>query len=183
LDLSTCPVEITALDQNAEKLWPQFLRRTGVSMSVDRKRVIDNESRRALIIRSFGVPSLIQRLAAAKDERDRARVWWREASACSEGESSISDLSTDNLFVLNPFIVTPELKYPDPRTAYLERARACRQEKELERADAVRRGRPRKSDAEKRQSKAEYQRRFRKASRSEKIGLQGAGHVLTEGSL
>ncbi len=122
IDLTQCPAEISALDPNAPLLWIQFLRRTGIPMTAKGKRGkhaatdlwVDNNSRRALIIRGFGIPSLIQRLSAAKDEVSRARVWWREAAACSEGES-VPDLSADNMAVLNPFIVTAELKFKDTR--------------------------------------------------------------------
>ena len=121
-DLTTCPEEILALDPNAEGLWVKFLRRTGVPMSAKSKKGkhaatdlwVDENSRRAFIIRSFGIPSLIQRLAAATTEIERARVWWRESAACAEGES-VSDLSSENMAVLNPFIVTKELRFKDTR--------------------------------------------------------------------
>src|SRR5712692_2208775 len=131
MDLTICPDEIRALDPHADEAWSLFLKKTGISMSVDGKRVLDNESRRAQIIRNFGVPSLIQRLAAARTEVERARVWWREAAACSEGDG-IPDLSGDNLYVLNAFIFDPALKFTDRRV------------------EAMRAGRPRKSDEEKR---------------------------------
>jgi hypothetical protein len=165
-DLTTCPAEIAALDPNAENLWPVFLRRTGVSMSVDRTRVIDNQSHRALIVRSFGIASLVQRLATAKDEHARARIWWRESAACSDGDSGIPDLSSENMHLLNPFIVTPELRFSDPRAGNLERARAARKQNELDRAEIISRGRPRKSDEQKRSTKTARQRRFRAGQRS-----------------
>jgi hypothetical protein len=122
MDLATCPEAIHALDPNADLLWVKFLRKTGVPMSAKSKKGknamtdlwVDNKSRRGFIIRNFGIPSLLQRLAAAKDEISRARVWWREAAACSEGES-VPDLSPDNMAVLNFFIVTTELKFKDTR--------------------------------------------------------------------
>ncbi|HKV28303.1 MAG TPA: hypothetical protein VJN90_08560 [Candidatus Acidoferrales bacterium] len=154
-DLTQCPPELRALDPNAEKLWLVFLRRTGISMSHDRKRVIDNGSHRALIIRSFGIPSLNQRLSAAKTERERARVWWREAAACSAGDT-IPDLTADALFALNPFIVTPELRYADPRGARL--AQHARDVK-------ASRGRPTKSSDEKRETAAQRQRKYRAEKR------------------
>ena len=87
-DLTLCPPEVIALDSNASALWVKFLRRTGIPMSAKSKKGknaaaelwVDNNCRRAAIIRNFGIPSLIQRLAAAKDEVSRARVWWREGS-------------------------------------------------------------------------------------------------------
>lgn len=126
-DLTACPSEIRALDANAETLWLEFLRRTGISMSVDRKTVIDGASKRAWVIRNLGVPSLIQRLSAAKDEIGRARVWWREAASCGAGDS-IPDLSPDSMSVLNPFIVTKSLKFKDTR---LEKLRATKAETEV----------------------------------------------------
>src|SRR2546427_3270803 len=59
VDLTICPGEIRALDHHADEAWSLFLKKTGISMSVDGKRVLDNESRRAQIIRNFGVPSLV----------------------------------------------------------------------------------------------------------------------------
>jgi hypothetical protein len=120
-DLTVCPDEILARYVNAAYLWPKFLRKTGVAMSTKGQRVLDNGSRRAQIIRAFGIPSLIQRLSCAKTAMERARVWWRESVASSEGDS-IPDLSSENLYVLNPFVVTKELKYADPRTAHLARS-------------------------------------------------------------
>jgi hypothetical protein len=162
-DLTDCPHELLAVDISAKILWAEFLKRTGISMSVDRKTVIDNGSKRAWAIRNLGVPSLIQRLSAAKDEVSRARIWWRESIACSEGESEIPDITSDRMHVLNPFIVTAALKFPDPRAANLEKARAAR----LENAafEARRRGRPKKSAEERRAAKAANQRRLRGAQR------------------
>jgi hypothetical protein len=113
IDLSVCPDELKALDVNAERLWPIFLQKTGISMSVSGGRVIDNAGRRADVIYRFGIPSLATRLAHAHDEISKARVWWREAVACSEGES-IPDLSGANAYLLNPFILTPALKFARP---------------------------------------------------------------------
>lgn len=112
-DLFVCPVELKALDPNAEVLWPVFLKKTGISMSVRRDRVIDNQSRHAWIIRNLGIPSLQHRLSIARNELARAKVWWRESAACSEG-TSIPDLTADTMYLLNPFIVTPSLKFADP---------------------------------------------------------------------
>jgi len=162
-DLSLCPPEILALDPNAEALWPVFLKRTGVLMSVDCSRVIDNESKRAWVIRNLGIPSLVQRLACAKDEVGRARIWWRESIACSAGDSEIPELCSRNLYLLNPFIVRAALKFPDPRPQRMAQAHAS---KDVERAEAIRRrGRPRTSAKEKREVKAAQQRRFRAKKR------------------
>jgi hypothetical protein len=112
-DLSQCPAQLLALDPNAERLWQVFLRKTGIALSQDGKRVLDNEGKRARVIRRFGIPSLASRLEFANAEISRARIWWREATACSEGEG-IPDLTRENGYVLNPFIVTPELKFERP---------------------------------------------------------------------
>jgi hypothetical protein len=122
LDLAICPEEIRMLDPNADILWAKFLRRTGIPMSAKAKKGknvakdvwVDNNCRRAAIIRSFGIQSLLQRLAACKTELDRARVWWRESAACAEGDS-VPDLSSENMYALNAFIVTKELKFKDTR--------------------------------------------------------------------
>jgi hypothetical protein len=126
IDLAICPEAIRALDPNADLLWVKFLRKTGVAMSAKSKKGknsgidvwVDNQSRRAYIIRNFGITSLVQRLAAAKDELSRARIWWREAAACAEGDA-VPDLSSDNLAVLNSFILTKALKFKDVRFAKL----------------------------------------------------------------
>jgi hypothetical protein len=111
-----------ALDANAEILWRVLLKKVGVTISKGEHI----EDKRAWIVRSFGVPSLMQRLRAGMTERERARVWWRECAACSEGDT-IPDLSTENLHALNPWIVTESEKYPDPRAARLEKARQVKQ--------------------------------------------------------
>jgi len=166
-DLTDCPAVLSASDPNAGSRWSVFLRKTGIAMSTDRKRVIDNQSRRALIIRSFGIPSLVQRLSAAKTEIERARVWWRESIACSAGDT-IPDLSSENLYLLNPFIMLPELKFADPR---VERLAASKVESEPIQESNGRRGRPRKSAQEKRETKAAQQRRFRAKRRPRVVGI------------
>jgi hypothetical protein len=154
-DLSAVPEEVLALDSNASILWFIFLRKTGLATSAARKRKnigenlwVDNESHRALIIRNFGIPSLLQGLPACRTELDRARVWWRESAACSEGDQ-IPDLGDDKT-CLNPFIVTQSLKF---KTA----------DKTVDAVEEVvaKRGRPRKSAGAKQQSAAARQRRHR----------------------
>jgi hypothetical protein len=142
VNLAICPPELAAIDPNAETLWPKLLRKVGVTISKGEHI----EERRAWTLRNFGLPSLLQRLRPGMTERERARVWWREAIACSEGESEIPNLSEENIYYLNPFIVTPAEKYPDPRASRLAE---------------VQRGRPVKSDEEKRETNAARQRRFR----------------------
>jgi hypothetical protein len=165
-DLTDCPSVLSALDPYAGSRWPAFLRKSGIAMSTDRKRVIDNQSRRALIIRSFGIPSLVQRLSVAKTEIERARVWWRESVACSAGDT-IPDLSSENLYLLNPFITVPALKFADPR---VERLAASKVESEPNPEPIRRRGRPGKSAQEKRETKAARQRRYRAKRRPSVVG-------------
>jgi hypothetical protein len=99
-----------------------------------------------------------QRLCRAKSEVERARVWWRESIACSEGDSTVPDLAEDCMYVLNAFIVTPELKFADPHVARLAAARA-------DRTGTIRRGRRANSDVEKRIVAAARQKRFREAKK------------------
>jgi hypothetical protein len=147
MNLAVCPKELTELDPNAAVLWPKLLRKVGVTIS----RGEHIEERRALILRSFGLPSLLQRLTSGMSERDRARIWWRECAACSEGDS-IPDLTAENMHQLNPWIVTASEKYPDPRAARL----------------AIVRGRPRKSPEEMRAANAARVRKFRGQKRQSK---------------
>jgi len=122
MNLAVCPSEILALDPHSERRWPIFLRKAGVTIS--RGEVI--EERRAWVVRNFGVPSLLQRLRLGMSERESARIWWREAIACSEGDSEIPDLPSGKLHALNPFIVSKTEKYADPRAELAEHARAVR---------------------------------------------------------
>jgi len=123
-NLAVCPEALKPVDPNAETLWPVFLKRVGLHFN-SRKEVIENDGHRAAIVRQFGISSLVRRLALRKTERDRARVWWRESIACSEGDSEIPDTSLGNMYVMNRFIVTPKLKYPDPRVAWRLAPRAA----------------------------------------------------------
>lgn len=125
VNLAVCPPEILAVDANAATLWPVLLRKVGITISKGEHI----EDRRAWILRNFGVPSLVQRLRPGMTERERARVWWRECAACSEGDT-IPDLTADSLHNLNPWIVTKADKYPDPRAARLEKARQVKQANE-----------------------------------------------------
>lgn len=159
-NLAVCPEGLKALDPNAVTLWAVFLKRVGLHVN-SRGEVIENDGRRADIVRRFGVRSLLDRLPAMKSERDRARIWWRETIACSEGESDIPDLSAANLHVLNPFIISPEQKYPDPRVARLAAGRIRESE-----SGTRSRGRPVKSDIEKRATNALRQRAHRASKRN-----------------
>jgi hypothetical protein len=140
MNLAVCPKELTEVDPNAPVLWPKLLKKVGVTIL----RGEHIEERRALVLRSFGLPSLLQRLTPGMSERDRARIWWRECVACCEGDS-IPDLTEENMHQLNPWIITSSEKYPDPRAARL----------------AIVRGRPRKSSEEKRAANAARVRKFR----------------------
>jgi len=142
LNLAICPSELIALDPNAEMLWPKLLRTVGVTVSKGEHI----EERRAWILRNFGLPALLQRLKPGMSERQRAQIWWREAAACSEGES-IPDLTPENLHVLDRWIVSAEHKYRHPL------------------AGDGKRGRPEKSREEKLANKAARQRGYRAAKR------------------
>jgi hypothetical protein len=127
MNLASCPPEMLALDANAEIVWRLLLKKVGVTISKGEHI----EDKRAWIVRNFGVPSLMQRLRSGMTERQRARVWWRECAACSEGDT-IPDLTAENLHSLNPWIVTDSEKYPDPRAARLEKARQVKQDRNAE---------------------------------------------------
>ncbi len=114
-NLCVCPDTIKAADPNAEVLWPILLKKVGLHLKATGE-VIENDGHRAAIVRCFAAPSMEQRLCRAKNEVERARVWWRESIACSEGDSNVPDLAEDSMYVLNAFIVTPELKFIDPRS-------------------------------------------------------------------
>ncbi|MGH9684460.1 MAG: hypothetical protein ACRD4S_12730 [Candidatus Acidiferrales bacterium] len=162
-NLVSCPPELSALDPNAKTLWLIFLKRVGFHID-GQGDVIENETRRADIVRRFGVQSLMQRLSVAKDEISRARIWWRECMACSEGDS-IPDLSLENMYVLNPFILTKELKFKNERLAALNEQRAC-PESEFLHLTAKTRGRPSKPDAAKRAASAARNRDYRKRQKA-----------------
>jgi hypothetical protein len=171
-DLSTCPIAIRALDSNAEHLWRIFLKKARIPMAgskvIEGDGSPEHETKRASIVRRFGIPSLEQRLVN-KDEIQRAKVWWRESVACSEGESEISGLTPENMYVINPFIVTESLKFKDPRVERLTVARDVSQDPSLKR-----RGRPAKGRAEKRATNAARMRRFRATKRKATVTLKSA---------
>jgi hypothetical protein len=142
LNLAICPSELVALDPNAEMLWSKLLGAVGVTVSKGEHI----EEGRAWILRNFGLPALLQRLRPGMSECQRARIWWREAAACSEGES-IPDLTPENFHVLNRWMVSAEHKYQRPS------------------AGDGKRGRPEKSREEKLANKAARQRGYRAAKR------------------
>jgi hypothetical protein len=126
LNLAICPSELVALDPNAEMLWSKLLRTVGVTVSKGEHI----EERRAWILRNFGLPALLQRLRPGMSERQRARIWWREAAACSEGES-IPDLTPENLHALNPWMVSAEHKYQRPSAGDGKRGRPDNSREEI----------------------------------------------------
>jgi hypothetical protein len=142
MNLAICPSELVALDPNAEMLWSKLLRAVGVTVSKGEHI----EEGRAWILRTFGLPSLLQRLQPGMSERQRARIWWREAAACSEGES-IPDLTPENFHVLNRWIASAEHKYQYPS------------------GGDGKRGRPQISREDKLKNKAARQRGYRAAKR------------------
>jgi hypothetical protein len=150
-NLGVCPEELKQQDPNAEIFWFRLLKKVGVVIS----RGEHIETRCAWIVRNLGLPSLLQRLKPGMTEQERARVWWREAAACSEGES-VPDLTAENLCVLNPWIVSASHKFPRPAKSLDDCARL----------DVVpRRGRPAKTREEKLARKAARERCYRGAKR------------------
>lgn len=136
-NLAEVPAEILAADPNAKTLWCVFLKKIGIHFD-KQGDAIENETHRAEIIRKFGVPSLLQRLPFTKTEVERARVWWRESMACDAGES-IPDLGSENMYVLNPFIVTKSLKFRNPRFEQLAmRKKEQEQMQQVEIASGIR---------------------------------------------
>lgn len=117
VNLATCPPEILSLDTNAEKLWPVLLRKVGVTVS----RGESIEDKRAWILRNLGVDDLANRLSVQQkrecggpqDDLARAMIWRHVAEASSPGDS-IADLSTQNMCLLNPFIVPEGKHFPSP---------------------------------------------------------------------
>lgn len=100
MNLAVCPEELKALDPNAEANWKTFVKKVGVVFS----RGEHIEDRTALLVRNFGIPSLLRRMIPGMSERERARVWWRESLACNPRGNTIPDLSEANLQPLNPFL-------------------------------------------------------------------------------
>ena len=117
LNLASCPAEIMALDVNAETLWRVLVKKVGVTISKGEHI----EDKRAWILRNFGVPDLVSRLSirqqiengGLQDDVARAVIWRHVAEASSPGDS-ITDLSEQNRFLLNPFIVPKDRKFANP---------------------------------------------------------------------
>jgi hypothetical protein len=115
-----CPAELLALDRNAAQLWPKLLKKSGATVDRTTKEIV--QDRRGSILCGIGVPDLVFRLecqrerekGGAQNEVARAKIWFHIAEACAPGDS-IPDLTSDNRYLLNPWIVTKALKFPDPR--------------------------------------------------------------------
>ena len=122
-NLAVCPQGLVQVDPYAERRWPVLLTKVGLHLDA-RGQVIENDGRRADIVRRFVVESLMSRLPAQRTERDRARIWWREAVAATEGDSEIPGLTAENSYFVNAFIMDGE-KFPDPRAARLAATRTA----------------------------------------------------------
>jgi hypothetical protein len=117
MNLASCPPEILALDANAETLWRVLIKKVGITISKGEHI----EDKRAWILRNFGVPDLVSRLSirqqiengGPQDDVARAVIWRHVAEASSPGDS-ITDLSDQNRFLLNPFIVPKDKKFANP---------------------------------------------------------------------
>lgn len=89
------------------------------------------EDKRAWILRNFGVPDLAHRLSirqqiengGPQDDVARAIVWRHVAEASSPGDS-ITDLSDQNRFLLNPFILAKDKKFPNPLAVLRKESRS-----------------------------------------------------------
>jgi hypothetical protein len=116
-NLATCPVELTALDVNASALWSVLLKKVGVTIS----RGEHIEDRRAWMLRNFGVHDLARRFSVQhqrenggpQDDVARARIWRHVAEACLPGDS-IADITPQNMYLLNAFIVSKERRFASP---------------------------------------------------------------------
>jgi len=76
------------------------------------------------------------------------------------------------MYVINPFIVTESLKFKDPRVERLTTAREVLQDRPMKR-----RGRPAKSNAEKRATNAARVRRYRATKRKAGVTFKSAPQV------
>lgn len=115
-----CPIDVLALDQHATQLWPRLLKKSGAIVDRETNEIV--QDKRGAILCGIGVPDLVFRLECQRErekggpenEVSRARIWFHVAEACAPGDS-IPDLTADNRYLLNPWIVTKALKCPDPR--------------------------------------------------------------------
>jgi hypothetical protein len=120
INLAVCPAEVSTLDANAMTLWPVLLKKVGVTVS----RGEHIEDRRAWILRNFGVDDLAGRLdvqqqrekCGPQDDVARARIWRHVAEACLPGDS-IGDITPQNMYLLNAFIVPKARRFASPLDA------------------------------------------------------------------
>jgi hypothetical protein len=119
---------LTKLDTNAEMLLPKVIKKSGAT--VDKKTGDIFEDKRGQILGNIGIPDLIFRLECQRqrengglqDEIARARIWFHVAEACAPGDS-IPDVGGDDKYLLNAWIVTPSLKFHNPRFDELKKQR------------------------------------------------------------
>jgi len=135
LNLAACPPEILAQDVNAAALWRVLLRKVGITISKGEHI----EDRRAWILRNLGVPDLASRIGIQKhvekggpqDDVARAVIWRHVCEASSPGDS-ITDISEQNRYVLNAFIIPKDKKFSNPVDALRQASRTlplCANEK------------------------------------------------------
>jgi hypothetical protein len=123
-----CPQELLALDFNSPNLWPKLLKRAQVTIDGGQNEIVADK--RGMILSGIGLPDLMFRLDCqrqrekdgAQNELSRARIWFHVAEACAPGDS-VPDLNSENRYLLNPWIIKQELKYPNPRLAALNEDR------------------------------------------------------------
>jgi hypothetical protein len=119
-----CPSQLLALDSNAERFWLKLLKKASITVDKERGEIVADQ--RGAILEGIGLPDLLFRLECQRsrenghqDELAHARIWFHVAEACAPGDS-IPDLTGDNKFLLNPWIVTPSLKFVNVRLALLQ---------------------------------------------------------------
>src|SRR5260370_8488714 len=117
INLATSTTELLDMDANAPTLWPVLLRKVGVTISKGEHI----EDKRAWILRNFGVDDLSNRLAVQQtrehggpqDDLARAMIWRHVAEASSPGET-IADITAQNMYLLNRFIVAKAKPFASP---------------------------------------------------------------------
>ncbi len=127
LNLPKCPPELLALDANAAVLWPKLFKRSGATVDPDSEsNGVIRDKRGAILLGnvfSKQADSLTSRLefqreresrnSGKPDELARARIWFHVAEASAPGDY-LPDLTANNLYILNPWIVTSSLKFKNP---------------------------------------------------------------------
>lgn len=113
-----CPNELLALDSNAATLWPKLRKKAKVTIDRELNEIVPDQ--RGSILKGIGLPDLLFRLECQRqrekggrqDELARARIWFHVSEACAPGDF-IPDLTSDSRYLLNPWIVSSSLKYPN----------------------------------------------------------------------